>query len=152
MIVMATLFASCNSSESRSAKDNSALPLQGTWQLFLGTTIEKGDTTNTDYTRDQQMIKIINADHFAFLHHDLSKGKDSVMYYSGGGSYTLTGDQYTEHLDYCSDKQWEGHVFPFTVTINNDTLVQTGVEKVESAGVNRINIEKYKRVKTDIPN
>jgi hypothetical protein len=54
---------------------------------------------------------------------------------------------YTEHLEYCSAREWEGNDFAFTIHIRNDTLTQSGIEKVESAGVNRINIEKYVRVK-----
>ena len=144
-MLISVLILSCNSSTT--TPTNNETPLQGTWQLISGTLIEKGDTTVTDYTKDREMIKIINADHFAFLSHDLTKGKDSAMYTSGGGSYTLTGDKYTEHLDYCSDRQWEGNKFDFTVSIKNDILVQSGIEKVDSAGVDRLNIEKYKRVK-----
>jgi hypothetical protein len=33
------------------------------------------------------------------------------------------------------------------VTINNDTLIQKGIEKIDSLGVNRLNIEKYIRLK-----
>ena len=141
-LVIVTLI-SCHSSPTQEEQ----MQLQGTWELISGTTIEKSDTVNTDYTRDRHMIKIINATHFAFLLHDLSKGKDSVIYSSGGGRYTLVNDQYTEHLDYCSDRQWENHTFQFTVSLKNDTLVQTGIEKLEDAGINRLNIEKYKRVK-----
>ena len=62
--------------------------------------------------------------------HDLTKGKDSAAFYtSGGGKYELKDSSYTEHLEYCSDRQWEGNDFHFTVTITNDTLVQQGIEK-----------------------
>ena len=116
--------------------------------MFLGTTIEKGDSVVTDYTKNLQFIKIINKTHFAFFNHDLNKGKDSsAVFSSGGGSYSLTDSSYTERLEYCSDRQWEGHGFKFTVTIINDTLVQKGIEKIENLGVNRVNIEKYTRVK-----
>jgi hypothetical protein len=54
---------------------------------------------------------------------------------------------YTEHLAYCSARNWEGNDFSFTISIKNDTLIQSGIEKVETAGVNRINIEKYVRIK-----
>ena len=54
---------------------------------------------------------------------------------------------YTEQLEYCSARNWEGNDFPFIIQIRNDTLVQSGVEKIESENVNRINIEKYVRVK-----
>jgi hypothetical protein len=123
-------------------------PLIGTWQLLSGTLIEKGDTTITDYTTNVSFIKIINDTHFAFLQHDLNKGKDSVaVFVSGGGRYVLTDSTYTESLEYCSAREWEGNDFTFTISINKDTLIQKGIEKVESTGVNRVNIEKYIRVK-----
>ena len=141
------MLLSCNTSTSPEVQEKPRLPVEGTWELISGTTIEKGDTVITDYTHGQKMIKIINATHFAFLRHDLTKGKDSAIYSSGGGTYTLKKDQYTEHLDYCNEREWEGNAFSFTVSIKNDTLTQTGIEKVENAGINRLNIEKYKRVK-----
>ena len=104
----------------------------------------------TDYTRAEQMIKIINDSHFAFLRHDLNKGQDSLAtFVAGGGPYTLEGNRYTEHLEYCSAREWEGTAFEFTVAIEGDTLVQQGIEKVESIGVERYNIEKYVRIVAD---
>ncbi len=127
---------------------SSKIPIIGTWQLLTGTVIEKGDTLVTQYTKNVSFIKIINDTHFAFLQHDLNKGKDSAsVFVSGGGSYSLVDSMYTEHLEYCTAREWEGNDFSFTVTIMNDTLIQSGVEKIESAGVNRVNIEKYIRVK-----
>jgi hypothetical protein len=126
-----------------------SLPLAGTWQLISGTLIEKGDTTVTDYTTGKKFIKVINDTHFSFTGHDLGNGKDSAtaFYSSGAGTYSLADSTYTEHLEFCSDRAWEQHDFTFTVTISNDTLVQQGIEKVEATGVNRLNIEKYKRMK-----
>ncbi|HTQ27378.1 MAG TPA: hypothetical protein VMI35_04585 [Puia sp.] len=125
-----------------------ALHLNGTWRLLSGTTITKGDTTVTDYTKDHNMIKVINDSHFAFLSHRVGEPKDSSNQFdAGGGSYTLTGDQYVEHLDFYGDKVWEGKTFTFTVSLHQDTLIQQGLEKVDSAGVNRVIIEKYVRVR-----
>ena len=122
--------------------------LAGSWRLISGTVMEKGDTTTTDYTKNTSFVKIINETHFAFLQHDLSKGKDTgAVFAAGGGSYSLSGNQYTERLEYCSAREWEGNEFKFTVDIKNDTLIQQGIEKVESAGVNRVNTEKYVRLK-----
>ncbi len=137
----------CQDPKGNNIDSVTASPIEGTWQLISGTIIEDGDTTVTDYTRDQSMIKIINATHFSFLSHDLKKGKDSTATFSaGGGRYTLSGDQYTEHLEYCSYREWEGNTFPFKLTILGDTLTQQGVEKIEDLGVERLNIEKYRRV------
>lgn len=147
--VLLTIFISCdNSTLSETTTKTAALPIEGTWKLFSGTLIEKNDTVVTDYTKDKSFIKVINGSHFAFMGHDLSKGKDSAAFYSsGGGKYELKDSAYTEHLEYCNDRQWEGNDFHFTVTISNDTLVQQGIEKIDSIGVNRINIEKYIRLK-----
>ena len=124
------------------------MPLTGTWQLISGTLIEKNDTVVTDYMKNKKFIKIINSTHFAFLSHDLSKGKDSAAFFSaGGGTYSLDGDSYTEHLEFCNDRAWEHNDFQFNISIKEDTLIQKGVEKVEATGVNRLNIEKYVRVK-----
>ncbi|WP_370730971.1 lipocalin family protein [Fibrella arboris] len=125
-----------------------SVPLVGTWELVAATSSENGQTTST-FDPNRKMIKIINDTHFAFLNHDTRAVGDSTAapFSAGGGRYTLTGDAYTEYLDYFNDKQWEGNKFDFTITFLNDTLVQRGVEKVEKAGVDHIIVEKYKRVK-----
>jgi hypothetical protein len=144
------LLAACSQPEKQAAPDKqSANPLLGTWKLVTGTIVEKGDSTVTDYTQGKSFLKIINETHFAFLLHDLNKGQDSTtaVFASGGGRYSLQDSTYTEHLEYCTDRAWEGHDFPFTVTISGDTLVQRGVEKVEAEGIERLNIERYVRAK-----
>ena len=142
------ILVSCNTSVQHNKTKPTTIPIEGTWKLLTGTLIEKNDTVVTDYTKGKEFIKIINDTHFAFLSHDLNKGKGAdASFSSGGGNYSLKDSLYTEHLLYCSDRQWEGNDFQFTVTINNDTLIQQGVEKIDSIGVNRLNIEKYVRVK-----
>jgi len=148
LLIAISIFTSCTTTPKNEAQKENKLPINGTWKLLTGTLIEKGDTTITDYTKGRSFIKIINDTHFAFLMHDLNKGKDSVAEFSsGGGNYTLNDSNYTEHLEYCNDRQWEGNDFSFTITINNDTLIQQGIEKIDSIGVNRLNIEKYVRLK-----
>lgn len=148
LTISCLLFIACNNPalETAPVKSNTS-NIQGTWQLITGITIQNNDSTITDYTTGKSFIKVINASHFAFMGHDLNKGKDSTAFYtSGGGTYELKDSAYTEHLQYCSDRAWEGNDFNFTVSINNDTLIQQGLEKIDSIGVNRINIEKYIRV------
>jgi hypothetical protein len=148
------LFTACESQpSSREAagaevKVPEKLKLDGTWRLLTHTTIKKTDTVVDDYTKGKQFIKIINGDHFAFLSHDLEPKKDSSNHFDGGGgAYTLVGDQYTEHLDFYSDHNWEGKPFTFTITISNDTLTQRGKEKVEKENVDQEIIERYVREK-----
>ena len=150
LFLLLLFFSALISCELKTARDvsNTNLPILGTWKLISGTLIEKGDTTVTDYTKNVSFIKIINNTHFAFLQHDLTKGKDSIsVFSSGAGTYSLMDSVYTEHLEYCSDRNWEGNDFKFTISLKNDTLIQTGIEKIESLGVARLNIEKYVRVK-----
>ena len=139
------LFISLLSCKEESANKNQLI---GTWQLISGTLIEKGDTTVTDYTTKISFIKIINDTHFAFLQHDLNKGKDSfAVFGAGGGKYSLVDSLYKEQLEYCNAREWENNNFDFVITLKNDTLIQKGIEKIEKVGVNRINIEKYVRLK-----
>ncbi len=120
----------------------------GTWKLTSGSLTEKGNTTVTDYTKNISFIKIINESHFAFLQHDLNKGKDSAAsFVAGGGSYTLKDSTYIENLEYCSARDWEGHQFTFTLELKGDSLIQKGREKIDSLGVDRLNVERYVRVK-----
>lgn len=149
LFAILTIMVSCSEKTKSDPKVSATTTIEGTWKLLTGTIIEKGDTTITDYTKDKSFIKVINNSHFAFLLHDLSKGKDSssAAFSAGGGGYSLTGNKYTEHLEYCNAREWEGHDFSFTITISGDTLIQSGVEKIEAQGIDRINTEKYIRVK-----
>ena len=146
IMILALVYACSNNKEETTT--NTSTSIEGTWKLITGITIEKNDSIVTDYTTGKSFIKVLNNSHFAFMGHDLSKGKDSAAFYtSGGGSYELKDSAYTEHLEYCSDRGWEGNDFHFTVTLSNDTLIQKGIEKIDSLGINRINIEKYVRFK-----
>jgi hypothetical protein len=140
-----TLLLSC---DVKTKTDDQSIHLNGTWQLLTHTEITKGVSAVTDYTKGKKFLKIINDDHFAFLTHNLDVKKDSSNHFdAGGGGYTLVGNKYTEHLDFYTDKNWEGKAFDFTVTIKNDTLTQQGLEKVEKEGIERIIIEKYVKSK-----
>jgi hypothetical protein len=123
--------------------------LEGTWELLSETKIEKGDTTFTPAASTQRMIKILNATHFSFVRHDLTQGKDSTTatFVAGAGTYSLTDSAYSENLEYCSAREWEGNSFNFTVNVVNDTLVQKGLERIEELGIDRIIIERYVRVR-----
>jgi hypothetical protein len=140
-----TFLLSCNV---KTKTDDQSIHLNGTWQLITHTEITKGVSAVTDYTKGKKFLKIINDDHFAFLTHNLDVQKDSSNHFdAGGGAYTLVGNKYTEHLDFYTDKNWEGKAFDFTVTIKNDTLTQQGLEKLEKEGIERIIVEKYVKVK-----
>lgn len=142
-------FASCNSG-SPVVQDVAQTPILGTWQLISNKIITKGDTVIAFPVKgsDEIMIKMYNDTHFSFFRHDLKKGKSaSPVYDTGAGTYQLNGTDYAEHLQYCNYREWEDHKFTFKLSIQNDTLVQRGVEKIDSLNVNREIIETYIRVK-----
>ena len=137
--------ANCNKNSTKI--QNQSAPIVGTWKLISGTIIKGKDTLITDYTKEQEMIKIINETHFSFLRHDLKKGKDSnAIFVAGGGKYTLDGNKYIEHLEYFNTREWEGNSFELEFKIKGDILITKGVEKIEELNVNYINIEKFHRI------
>lgn len=150
LAVIALGFAACNhpkTIETQTAKPSSII---GTWQLISDKIITNGDTAITYPVKGKpdEMIKMYNNTHFAFIQHDLSKGKIHTPFFSSGaGTYTLKGENYTENLQYCTAREWEGHDFNFKLTIHNDTLVQKGIEKLDSLKINREIVETYVRMK-----
>ncbi len=145
-----TAFMSCTSiGEDKEIPLEKSSPLLGTWKLVSGTTIKDKDTVTTDYTKNQEMIKIFNESHFSFLRHDLNHGKDSTntIYVAGGGRYTYKENEYTEYLDYFNIREWENNQFNFEFEISGDTLITRGIEEVKELKVNHINIETLIRVK-----
>lgn len=144
LFLLPVLFAACTSNPKKDAIN----PITGTWELISATSTEK-DSTYSTFSANNKMIKIITPTHFAFFIHDLKMGKDTAtaLFSAGGGTYTLDGKAYTEHLEYCNDREWEDHKFSFTVNVKNDTLTQQGIEKLEKLGIDRVIVEKYKKVK-----
>ena len=146
-IVGIIFLSSCTTENGNEKSKISAVPIIGTWKLLSGMIIDGEDSTFTDYTKNQETIKIINESHFAFLRHDLTNDKDSIsVFVAGGGKYSLNGNKYTEYLEYCNYREWENNQFEFELKIDGDTLITRGVEKVEKLNVNHLNIETYIRV------
>lgn len=131
---------SCQKSDNR---------LIGNYRLLESTTIKGKDTIRmlVDSTKTE-MIKMINTTHFSFFNHDKNQGKDSTaLFVSGGGTYLLENDNYTENLDFCSYRPWEGKQFKFTISLRGDTLVQEGMEELPELGVKQHITEKYIRIR-----
>ncbi|HEY9258223.1 hypothetical protein [Chitinophaga sp.] len=148
--IIACTLASCGEKKATVATTE-VLPLTGTWKLAYSKMIKNGDTSTTYPVpgKPNEMIKMFNGSHFSFFSHDLSKGSDSATaaFSAGAGTYTLTGDKYEEHLQYCSFRGWEDKHFSFTLTLQNDTLIQRGIEKIDSLNVNHEIVEAYTRLR-----
>lgn len=91
--------------------------LDGTWELISGQPLPEG-------ARD---IKIIAGGHFMFAAYDT---KDGSPLYSAGGTCTLDGTAYTEHMDFASDAIAAGVIGrdqAFMVKLDGDSFTQTGM-------------------------
>lgn len=145
-IAVASLL-SCNSKKEQPAAATTS-PLNGTWKLISAKSVENKDTTVTAPVAGQETIKIFNDSYFAFFTHDLKHGVDSpAVYGSGSGTYTLVNDVYSEHLEYCTYREWEDKDFSFVMQIKKDTIIQNGIEKIDSLNINHEIIETYVRIR-----
>lgn len=143
VLLLAMIIITSFSCSPYSTNDNKN-ELIGTWELISSETYIN-DTIIKEMLDGKKLIKIITNSHFAFLYHDLNKGKDSIIatFVSGGGECSFSDTAYTEHLEYCNYRDWEGLIVNFNVQISNDTLTLKGEESKSDIGVNRYIIEKY---------
>ncbi|ASZ11909.1 hypothetical protein KTO58_15300 [Chitinophaga pendula] len=141
--IIASAALACNQSQQQPATSRPA-SLNGSYRLLNSWQIKNGDTLNTTPPAGLETIKLFNDNHFAFFSHDLNKGKDSAATFgAGSGTYQLSGNEYKEHLQFCSYREWENRDFSFQLEIKQDTLIQKGIEKIDSLQVNHEIIEVY---------
>lgn len=113
--------------------------IEGTWKMIYAEIVENDSVKLKDLS-STRFIKIINKTHFSFFNQEIKGNKN---FYSGAGSYVLEGEKYTETLSFTAMETIKNHQFSFKVIIKGDTLIQSGIEKVKAAGINRFIIEKY---------
>ena len=95
--------------------------LEGTWEHVFpnpGSTQRPPEGT--------RHIKLIAGQHFVWVLYDTAKGNPQ---YTAGGTYTLTGNSYTEHIDFMnvqSADKFVGKDQPFTIKLEGDTLTLSG--------------------------
>lgn len=128
---------------SNCVKKEDSKNIEGTWKMVYAETIE-GDTIKLKDLSNTTFIKIINKSHFAFFNQE---NTSAINFYGGAGTYTLQGDNYTEILNFTAVEAIKNHQFSFKVEIKGDTLIQSGIEKVEAAGMDRFITEKYIKLK-----
>lgn len=140
LAVTAAIVCACASAPEQTFQSK----LVGTWQLIDALQIHKDTTIHTNLP-GTKMIKIINDTHFSFLNHDLKSKTDTtksdLYFVAGGGSYDLADHRYTEHLEYCTARGYEGNDFSFDLEIRGDTLIQKGVEALKDLGIGEENLQ-----------
>ena len=104
--------------------DGAGCAIQGTWELSAQK-VGKGQMVDRTKTNVRE-IKLIVDGHFVWT---IYKTKNGNLDSAGGGTYTLTGDTYVEHLDFGSPRLGRAidQNQKFNVKLEGDRLVQTGV-------------------------
>ena len=117
--------------------------IEGSWKMVYAEMIENDSLKLKDLS-NTTFIKIINRSHFSFFNQENTGNKN---FYSGAGSYILKDNNYKETLEFTTVEAIKNHQFSFQIEIKGDTLIQSGIEKVEAAGINRQIVEKYIKLK-----
>jgi len=139
--ICCTLINCTNKVTDKSSKTTSN-ELVGTWQMVYAD-IKENDSVKVKDLTSSSFIKIINKSHFSFFNQEHNSTDN---FYGGAGTYTLNGKDYVETLSFTSVEAVKNHQFPFTVKFKGDTLIQTGIEEVNAAGISREITEKYIKI------
>lgn len=134
LIILVTTF-SCHQKETLKSSN----PIEGTWKMVYAEILENDSLKLKDLS-NTTFIKIINKSHFSFFNQENTGNKN---FYGGAGSYLLKGNSYTETLTFTDSEALKNHQFSFHILVKGDTLIQSGIEKVEAAGIHRQIVEKY---------
>ena len=138
-LTIVLVFISCNPKKTSEPKNK----IEGTWKMVYAEIVENDSLKLKDLS-NTTFIKIINKNHFSFFNQEKSGNKN---FYSGAGTYSLKDSNYKETLAFTTIEAIKNHQFSFHVEIKGDTLIQSGIEKVKAAGINRHIIEKYIKIK-----
>jgi hypothetical protein len=108
--------------------------IEGAWEL-VSSTWQSGDSvvfSFPDKVKGSDMKFFVDG-HFAFV------GKfemdTTIMNSFGGGTFTLDGENYVEHIRYHDYPAAVGKTMYFTLAIKGDTLIQKGPVKQEPEAV-----------------
>ncbi len=96
--------------------------LEGTWELVSAQWIFE-DTTefpNSEYDRE---IKMIGKTNFLVIRQDTTNDE---LFFSGGGTYVLDGDSYTESLEFASWVTDIGSTLTYECSYEDSLWVITG--------------------------
>jgi len=125
----------------------------GAWELVDAKYTPADPTFSLSTSRQ---IKILTKTHWAFLSQErsvpkLTSGSDAELlaaakaFSAGGGTYTLGGDTYTEHVEFFSNPNFVGASFTFKVKWEGDEWTQTGILPMKTLGLGDRDVELYER-------
>lgn len=119
----------------------------GAWNMIEVSGVDNGSDYKylmADYGGEQ--IKIWTNTHFSFIGSSTGDNGTKTDHY-GGGTYTLSGNQYVENVKYNFNKSYEGTTVKMLLEIKGDTLIQTyPVDADGNIDENNHLVEKYVRL------
>ncbi len=127
----------------KASESSGSVSIEGAWKMIYAE-VKENDSIKRKELSNTTFIKLIGKNHFAFFNQE-NAGPNN--FYSGGGTYSLKDNNYTEILKFSANTAIRNHTFSFTVQISGDTLIQSGVEKISAANIDREIIEKYIKLK-----
>jgi hypothetical protein len=128
--------------------------LEGAWELIEA----KYTPPDPAYALTEwRQIKVITKTHWAYLSQKRSSPKltgltnDAELlaaakaFGAGGGTYTLDGDVYTEHIEFFSAPNYVSVSVPYKIKWEGDEWIQTGTFPMKSLGLGDRDQELYER-------
>ena len=128
-------------------------PLEGVWQLESASYTNSDTTFNTD-TEEWKQIKVITEDHHVWIGQNSDRekftegGSDTELlaaarsFGAGGGTYTIEGNKYIEHIEYFFNPNFVNTSIEFTYKMEgSDKWIQTGVLPLKSLGLEENDLE-----------
>lgn len=128
--------------------------LEGTWDLVEA----KYTPPDPAFTfADRHQIKILTKTHWVFLSEKrvapklTSQTNDTELlaaakaFGAGGGTYTLDGDTYTEHIEFFNTPNYVGMSLPWKINWEGDEWIQTGTFPMKALGLGDHDMELYER-------
>lgn len=134
--------------------------LMGEWRLLSATLAVAGED-NSILDPNRHFIKLFTASHFAFFsrlperpRYTLPPSDSELIaggksFDAGGGRYDLEGDNYIEHIDYCSFPNYEGISIAFKLSFENGVLTQHGTYPLVKLGLGEVDgylVETYEKI------
>lgn len=128
--------------------------LEGTWDLVE---VRYTPPDPSFSFADWRQIKILTKTHWVFLSqkrtapkmtsstNDVELLAAARAFGAGGGTYTLDGDTYKEHIDFFSTPNYVGMSIQWKIKWEGDDWIQTGTFPVKALGLGDHDIELYER-------
>lgn len=96
----------------------------GAWEVASLTFTDPDGTVRVIEIKDPPGLKILSESHWVFVE---MTGVEENPTSGGGGTYTVEGTVYTEHVDYHAAQGFIGETISFECRVEGDQWYQTGL-------------------------